>query len=460
MGTYFAGTNLIRMGRLISRTLHRAAAAASLAGLLSAASEAQVITITFEATLNGNDLPLDSIRVMNLTAGGDTMIYFPDNVLVLGSTGLADAAVQAPVLRNQPNPFTDHTELLVSTDRSGQAVLQVQDATGRLEAAYAGNLAAGQHRFRFTTATPGVHVLTVTQDGRRATHRMVAMKGDASASSFTYAGGIGSSGMAKADRSLFMWTPGDELRYIGYATDATGIVHSAAIDEVPTATVTRTFDLFAGLACPEAPSVTDIDGNVYPVVQIGDQCWMAANLKTTRYRDGSTIPNVTGNTVWFQLNSGAWCNYYNSPANDATYGKLYNWYAAANSNICPDGWHVPTDAEWQQLELALGMPAGEVNNTGYRGAVQNVGGKMKTTSLWNAPNTGATNESGFSSLPGGDREGFNGAFGNLGSNGRWWSGSEIGEEVAWNRLLDNDDAGVGRGISDKRTGFCLRCVRD
>jgi uncharacterized protein (TIGR02145 family) len=195
-------------------------------------------------------------------------------------------------------------------------------------------------------------------------------------------------------------------------------------------------------------------------VQIGNQCWMAANLKTTRYRDGSTIPNVTGNTAWTQLSSGAWSNYNNSAANDATYGKLYNWYTAANPNICPQGWHVPTDAEWQELELALGMPAGEVNNTGYRGAAQNVGGKMKTTTLWQAPNTGATNESGFSGLPGGFRNYYDGSFVNLDDGGNWWSASESGAELAWARGLYDNDAGVYRFYNYKRSGFCLRCVRD
>ncbi|MFN8351766.1 MAG: fibrobacter succinogenes major paralogous domain-containing protein [Flavobacteriales bacterium] len=419
----------------------------------------QIITITFEATLNGNVLPLDSIRVMNLTAGGDTMMYFPDNVLVLGSTGLADAAVQSPVLRNQPNPFLDHTEILVGTDRSGQAVLQVHDATGRLEAAYAGTVAAGQHRFRFTTATPGVHVLTVIQDGRSAVHRMVAITGDASGSSLTYACGIGSSDIAKSYRSLFTWTPGDELRYIGYATDA-GIVHSAAIDEVPVATATRTFELFAGLACPESPTVTDIDGNVYHTVQIGGQCWTAENLRTTTYANGDPIPNVTDNTAWTQLTSGAWCNYENNAGYDSIYGKLYNWYAAANPNICPEGWHVPIDAEWQQLESALGMPTEELGQVAIRGEAQNVGGSMKTTTLRDAPNTGATNEIGFSCVPSGFRDGGIGDYDYIGCIGAFWSDSESEAENAWYRYLYCIHQGIVRIDESMRNGISVRCLRD
>ncbi len=423
-------------------------------------ARAQIITITFEGTLNATPIPLDSILVMNLTAGGDTTIYFPDNMLVLdGATGLEQMDLQAPVLRNQPNPFDGGTDILVSTRNSGQAMLTVHDATGREVAAFSRSLAAGQHRFRYNSSTPGVHLLTVLQGGERATHRLVALGGVATGAALTYAGGNAAGGTAKSDRSLFTWTPGDELRYIGYATDA-GIVHSAAIDEVPVATATRIFELFAGLACPESPTVTDIDGNVYPAVQIGGQCWMAENLRTTTYNDGNPIPQVTEDDAWIFLNSGAWSNYENNAGYDASYGKLYNWYAAANPNMCPQGWHVPSDAEWQQLELALGMPASEVNIVGYRGAAQNVGGKMKTTTLWEAPNTGATNESGFSGLPGGGRYSVGFGFINLGFYGTLGSTSESGAEGALGRDLVYDDAGVGRGDYNKTDGTCLRCVRD
>jgi uncharacterized protein (TIGR02145 family) len=429
-----------------------------IAVLFGCTLRAQVITITFEGTLNDASIPLDSILVMNWTSGGDTTIYFPDNVLVLGSTGLNEIGGQGPVLRNQPNPFAGGTDVQLSIMNPGQAQLTVHDGTGREVAAYAGSLAAGQHRFRFTAATPGVHVLTVSQGAERATHRLVATAGEPSATGLTYAGGTRIDGTAKSDRVLFTWTPGDELRYIGYATDA-GVVHSAAIDEVPVATATRTFELFAGLACPEAPTVTDIDGNVYRTVQIGGQCWTAENLRTTTYANGDPIPNVTGAPAWTQLTTGAWAHYENSASYENTYGKLYNWYAAANPNICPQGWHVPTDGEWQQLESALGMPGSDLGQIGYRGSAQNVGGKMKTTTLWSSPNTGATNESGFSGLPGGNRNSGS-TFLNLGIFGYWWSASESAAEFAWFRTLFRSNAGVYRDSYEKMRGFCVRCIRD
>jgi uncharacterized protein (TIGR02145 family) len=403
----------------------------------------QVITITFEATLNSAPIALDSIRVMNLTAGGDTTIYFPDNVLVLGSTGIGEALYTDRTMNALPNPFASSTEVAVESI-GGVARISLHDVAGRELVSLAANLSVGVHRFRVSCARPGVHLLSVVQGGIRHTMRLMATEG---------AGVDGMSWVnleqrvrAKSDRSLFTWAPGDELRYIGYATSE-AVLHSGAIYEVPEVSATRTFELFAGLTCPESPTVTDIDGNVYPAVQIGGQCWLAANLKTTRYNDGTTIPNVTDNTAWTQLNSGAWCNYENNSSYDATYGKLYNWYAAADPNICPQGWHVPTDAECTAL-------------TGYLGGEGVAGGKMKGTTLWNAPNTGATNESGFSGLPGGSRLYNFGGFGALGSNSYWWSASEGGALGAWGRYLDGSSAGIFRFSYFKRDGFCVRCVRD
>jgi uncharacterized protein (TIGR02145 family) len=197
--------------------------------------------------------------------------------------------------------------------------------------------------------------------------------------------------------------------------------------------------------CPD--TVTDIDGNVYNVVQIGNQCWTKENLRTTRYNNGSVIPNVTSDLAWVSLNTPAWCNYNNSPANDAVYGKLYNWYTVAAGNLCPTGWHVPTDAEWTVL-------------TDFLGGTSVAGGKMKSTTGWNAPNTAATNESGFSGIPGGCRDGDVGGFGSVGYSGYWWSSSEGGTGDAWGRSLYYDFGGATRNDVNKLNGFSVRCLRD
>jgi len=209
--------------------------------------------------------------------------------------------------------------------------------------------------------------------------------------------------------------------------------------------------------CP--PIVTDIDGNVYPVVKIGDQCWMMENLKVTHYRNGDPIPNVTDDNEWSD-STDAYCNPENDEGNVATYGRLYNWYAVDDSrNIAPEGWHVPSDEEWKQLEMYLGMSQAEADADMWRGTDE--GGKLKEsgTTHWVSPNTGATNESGFTALPGGFRNLY-GTFSNVGNSAHFWSSTEAGSYHALFRFLDHNRSQVGRGGSYKLNGYSVRCVRD
>jgi len=195
--------------------------------------------------------------------------------------------------------------------------------------------------------------------------------------------------------------------------------------------------------------VSDIDGNEYATVLIGNQVWMAENLKAARFSDGSEIPNVTDNVAW-DLLTPAWCNYNNNLAYDSLYGKLYNWFTTVDPrNVCPTGWHVPSDEEWTILYDFLG-------------GLWVSGGKMKSVSGWNPPNppnTGTTNESGFSGLPGGHRNEF-AEFDMIGDDGSWWSSTEANLNLAWsNRLNYNYNAG-SRINAAKTYGRSIRCLKD
>ena len=165
--------------------------------------------------------------------------------------------------------------------------------------------------------------------------------------------------------------------------------------------------LLPGLALLKAQTVTDINGNVYKTVTIGTQTWMAENLKSTKYNNGIPILLVTDNTEWASLQSGAYCWYNNDDENRNEYGALYNWYAATN-NLCPTGWHVPNASDWITLISFLGDSI--------------AGGKLKEigTLHWYSPNTGATNETGFTAKPGGERN-ENGSFNNKGYHAMLWS---------------------------------------
>jgi uncharacterized protein (TIGR02145 family) len=222
--------------------------------------------------------------------------------------------------------------------------------------------------------------------------------------------------------------------------------------------------------CQGASTVKDIDGNTYNTVQIGTQCWTKENLRVTKYSDGTSIPldnsggtsgNGSGQT-WSSSTTGARTIYAHSQTNLATYGYLYNWYAAKGiattgsisyKNLCPTGWHVPTGAEWNKLSTFLGG--------------DNVaGGKMKSVTGWNAPNTGATNESGFTGLPGGYRinvsSSGSGAFNDLGTVGVWWSSTDY-NNPSYDWLLDlyySSGSVRSEYYGKEASGFSVRCLRD
>jgi uncharacterized protein (TIGR02145 family) len=201
------------------------------------------------------------------------------------------------------------------------------------------------------------------------------------------------------------------------------------------------------------PNISDNDGNTYKTVYIGTQQWMAENLKTAKYNDGAGIPNVTDNTQWQNNITGAWSYYNNDAANNAKYGKLYNWYAVnpttnGNKNVCPTGWHLPTDAEWTVL-------------TDYLGGGSVASGKMKEvgTTNWNSPNTGSTNTSLFTGLPGGYRNN-DGYYVGSGDGGYWWSSTVSNTFSAWTRILLNAYGYASRYNGSKHYGFSVRCLRD
>ena len=192
--------------------------------------------------------------------------------------------------------------------------------------------------------------------------------------------------------------------------------------------------------------LTDIEGTIYKTCVLGNQLWMAENLKTTKYNDGIAIPLVTDDS-WGSQFTGAYCNYENTPSNSDTYGRLYNWYAVNTGKLCPAGWHVPSDNEWTVL-------------TSFLGGESVAGGKLKETGTahWLSPNTGATNETMFTALPGGIRFGNN-PFDQLGNRGYWWS-SSITTSMAWYRYLINYDEVIHRYESVRSAGNSVRCVKE
>jgi uncharacterized protein (TIGR02145 family) len=204
--------------------------------------------------------------------------------------------------------------------------------------------------------------------------------------------------------------------------------------------------------------VTDIEGNVYETVKIGDQVWMAENLKTTKYNDDAAIPLVTENDAWIALTEDAYC----WANNDETtykdlYGALYNWYAVATEKLCPEGWHVPTDGEFSAMEISLGMTSEQASGTGWRGIDE--GKKLKNDTGWKEGKNG-TNISGFSALPAGYRAYATGISEGLGIITYFWSATFLDENIAVYRMLDENYDQVNRTGTYKRAGKSVRCVKN
>ena len=196
--------------------------------------------------------------------------------------------------------------------------------------------------------------------------------------------------------------------------------------------------------------VTDYDGNIYRTIQIGAQIWMAENLKVTHYRDGTPIPNIYDNDKWAQLTSGAYCMFNNDSIEyKKTFGVLYNFYAVTSSrNLCPEGWHIPSESECMELINYLGG-----------NDIAGIQIKDNNSKHWKHKNTIATNESGFSELPAGGRGRF-GSQGGVGYYATWWSSTSYDSLFAWHWGLYPDKNGIRSNPGHKASGFSVRCIKD
>ncbi len=214
-----------------------------------------------------------------------------------------------------------------------------------------------------------------------------------------------------------------------------------------------TFSISGGTEPCGAP-LTDADGNTYSTVAIGTQCWMGENLRTRSYSNTEPLTGGLSAAAWGSAAEGAFASYGDSPANEATYGLLYNFRAVSDARgLCPDGWRVPTEPDWQELVAFLGGGASA------GGALKSTGTLDAGTGLWQFPNTGASNASGFSGLPAGTRF-VDGSYQQLGEFAYFWTATEISTVAAWIRVLDRLAADAPAALANKQAGFSVRCVRE
>ena len=360
------------------------------------------------------------------------------------------------LFQNYPNPFNPSTVIAFELPRPADIRIEIYNVLGqRIRTLFDGFHSERKGRIVWDATDnsgqgvpAGVYIYTLNAQGINNHKKMLLLDGHGGDSQSPPSQPEGRDGRHQtvsnkkiSDRYLFRITGNDILTYERLNLEITAnMVHDV--------TVIR------------AGTVTDIDGNTYRTVKIGNQWWMAENLKVTLYRNGDPIPNVTDAGTWAGLTTGACCSYDNDDTYVETYGFLYNWFAVDDSRIiAPEGWHVPTDEEWKELEMYLGMSQAEADAADWRGTDE--GGKLKETGTthWNAPNAGATNESGFFALPGGLRT-LNGSFNNIWHYAFFWSSTELNSSNAWFRYLINSSAQVYRYSDYKNDGFSVRCVKD
>jgi uncharacterized protein (TIGR02145 family) len=417
-------------------------------------ANAQDYLITFTGT--GASAIVNSVKVENLTAGTILTLNGSDILRLTFTTGINSIDDnQSSELKIYPNPMIDNTTLMLCAPVAGDATISVYSLTGRLLTQTQGKLDKGLQEFRLSGLKRGSYLISVTGNTYQFSGKLLCNSksdGTINIQKISNNPAVIVKKVEEDSKGIqatvdMEYTAGERLKFTGMSGN-----YSTVKTDIPVSDKTITFNF---IAC------TDGDNNNYSVVEIDTQVWMAENLKTTRYNDGTAIPNITDNTAWVALTAGAYSDYSNDPVNSTTYGRLYNWFSVDNNaatkvasnggkNVCPTSWHVPSDAEWTTL-------------TTYLGGESVAAGKLKETGLthWITPNTGATNETGFTALPGGSR--FNIApstFNFIRRNGSLWSSTEYSTTIAWLRDMNLFNIVVSSFNGNKLNGCSVRCIRD
>lgn len=419
------------------------------------------IELTFTAANQSAYLQLDSVKVMNRTQGCDTVLFWPDTVLIMDYlvkiSEYKHVRSQFKVFQNYPNPVSDQTSISLYIPAGDKVSIFVTDMFGRSILMTERELDEGIHKFRFIAGQGNFFCFTAQWRGVLSTIKITKSNSSKHRiSSLEYAGSNSASVPLKLTKEYqsFLFNSGDELLYIGYA----GALQSGIINS-PEDSQTYTFQYATNIPCPGVPSVM-FEGQVYNTIQIFSQCWLKENLNV-----GTMIPgyqNMEDNDTIEK-----YC-YLNITANCEKYGGLYKWdemmkyeTQTGTQGICPPGWHLPSDEEWKVLEGAvdsqhkIGSPIW--NQYGLRG--HDAGMKLKSDTLWYSNGNG-TDEYNFSGLPGGYLYN-NVVFEYKGMHSLWWSSTDGNITSAWNRYFSYNNPIVDRDYgNNKEFGFSVRCLQD
>jgi len=413
------------------------------------------LELTFTGIDNNTYAQLDSIKIENRTQDGDTVLYWPDTVLTLNNlTGITELhnMNNLQVFQNFPNPVIEKTTISIYLPKNGEINIIITDIAGRMLIHQVYNLQQGYNSFVFTPGSGKSFLLTSYWKSSVKSIKIISNNnGKTLNPKLEYAGNKSLINNYKSalDIQGFAFEIGDELLYEGYSNGLSiGMLDTPATNESYT---------FHFKTCPGTPTVTDMDGNVYNTVQIGNQCWMRENLRVGTRIESSGDMDDDGVVEKF-------C-YDNDPANCLIYGGLYEWdemmqYVTTEGvqGICPQGWHIPTDEEWKTMEMELGMSQSEADDDDWRGTDE--GDRMKSTNDWYLNWVGnGTNRCGFNARSGG--EASYGNYHNLHNNGHWWTSSETSDDNAWWRQLSYNKDEIKRSDNNRKWwGFSVRCVKN
>jgi len=420
-----------------------------------------IIELTFTAIDSAAYIQLDSIKVMNRTQGGSTILHWPDTTLVLdfqvGISEINQNNRTFQVFQNYPNPVIERTTISMQIPEKDKVNIIVTDIYGRIILKHNLILNKGKHSFTFFPGSGNLYFFTAQWRGMDSSIKILQTASNFyTMSSIEYQGCETSSLHKKAARNIqdFPFNLGDELLYIGYSdTLQSGILNN------PAESRTFIFQYATNIPCPGTPTVT-YEGQVYNTIQILSQCWLKENLNAGTMIDGDQE----------MINNGIlekYC-YHNDTNNCTTFGGLYQWDEMMQYNtqqgvqgICPPGWHLPTDEEWKVLEGVADSHysiGDQIWNTyGLRG--YNAGKNLKTTSEWYGTGNG-TDLFDFSGLPGGYSY-SNGHFYYMHQHGLWWTSTEGNNTSAWNRYFSYNNPKVDRDYGDnKGFSFSVRCIRN
>jgi len=427
---------------------------------LTTSVHSQDYLISFEGS--GDTTIIDSVIVNNITQGTSLIVDGSDTLrLVENVTGLKPVRDNKEnILYIYPNPAKEYCTVEFEAPQAGYITTEVYDISGKKVLQKSKYFEKGTYLMQISGLGHGVYSLKVKSTGFNYTGKIVSQSNTKGIAQINYTGqtnrSLNVSRLKSKNTEVQMqYNTGDRLKLTGISGN-----YSTVVIDIPTESKSIPFNF---IAC------TDIDGNNYPIVIIGAQTWMAENLKVTHYFEGTAIPLVEDNSTWKEhsITDKAYCYYDNNSANGDIYGAIYTWAAAMNGassssanpsgvqGVCPTDWHLPSDTEWQELEMYLGLSQGAASEEDWRGTDE--GDKLKETGTthWDSPNTGATNESGFTALPGGGRDGNSALFGYLGIHANFWDASRI------LRGLGIENSGVYRaGPYNGAYGFSVRCVKD